>query len=284
MPHGFPGPSLRVQGELNNVHIAGATTRAIPARAGRTGSPRSGCPCRAGHPCACRENNLFSLITSAPLGPSLRVQGERSPAGSEHGARPGHPCACRENTESRMESPQSHGPSLRVQGERSPIHRARFHPRAIPARAGRTLGHGSVSTHTPGHPCACRENVTLLPNSSGLDGPSLRVQGEPNIYRGTTGGAGAIPARAGRTGTGNTSVSWRLGHPCACRENCTNGQALPIHVGPSLRVQGEPNHLRYLQPQWRAIPARAGRTRCQNVPNSRGQGHPCACRENSMGG
>ena len=74
------GPSLRVQGELRYTTYYLTTTRAIPARAGRTlAKPRNG-PALTGHPCACRENDKRRYWPANEHGPSLRVQGEPQPA------------------------------------------------------------------------------------------------------------------------------------------------------------------------------------------------------------
>ena len=131
-----------------------------------------------GHSCASRENQVAIGRLQDEGGPSLRVQGER------FGGR--HFCCLR-------------GPSLRVQGELPARRVPDQTKRAIPARAGRTLGHGSVSTHTPGHPCACRENRMSSPCSASSLGPSLRVQGELSCPFVLKPQHRAIPARAGRT-------------------------------------------------------------------------------------
>ena len=111
------GPSLRVQGEPPEIVLRARRTRAIPARAGRTGNLRE-CVRRAmGHPCACRENYDSGGTSIVAHGPSLRVQGElfqilpyvpivraiparagRTDCVCEAPEfKTGHPCACREN-------------------------------------------------------------------------------------------------------------------------------------------------------------------------------------------
>ena len=135
----FPyGPSLRVQGELVTHLYTLSHARAIPARAGRTGSVTGGTVSSAGHPCACRENVLGPYTSPVFGGPSLRVQGELGaflvvaasqraiPARAGRTGLPqkkffnylGHPCACRENSPQWQFCPLHRGPSLRVQGER----------------------------------------------------------------------------------------------------------------------------------------------------------------------
>jgi len=111
------GPSLRVQGELPRPCSMSLVTRAIPARAGRTLVLQLYHTVIAGHPCACRENPGILLHKDAPVGPSLRVQGELTMSDVTPNAiraiparagrtqlfmrspddETGHPCACREN-------------------------------------------------------------------------------------------------------------------------------------------------------------------------------------------
>ena len=111
-------------------------------------------------------------------------------------------------------------------------------------------------------------------------GPSLRVQGEPEIDARACFRRRAIPARAGRTDETGVNPAYATGHPCACRENLLMLAILVSWLGPSLRVQGEraPPRLTTLI-EW-AIPARAGRTPTQPEPGHIREGHPCACREN----
>ena len=71
----------------------------------------------------------------------------------------GHPCACRENDVNPCYKKSYEGTSLRVQGELSAVAISAGVPWDIPARAGRTLIAGPVPQDTPGHPCACRENL-----------------------------------------------------------------------------------------------------------------------------
>ena len=112
-----------------------------------------------------------------------------------------------------------------------------------------------------GHPCACRENPLREKTNGGVTGPSLRVQGEPTVARQPAAAGRAIPARAGRTPPSEYGYSGTAGHPCACRENNIRGCRRVVYLGPSLRVQGEPNVDPASRPPLRAIPARAGRTR-----------------------
>ena len=115
---------------------------------------------RLGHPCACRENSPRVYIWPNRHGPSLRVQGE-PPVYVGSCTRPraiparagrttyfftkattsaGHPCACRENIRPLRADSTDNGPSLRVQGELMGGDTCLRSMRAIPARAGRTLG------------------------------------------------------------------------------------------------------------------------------------------------
>ena len=192
-----------------------------------------------GHPCACRENPLGVSHEEPVQGPSLRVQGEptgRDPETLKDRAIParagrtiqsaplpvvfeGHPCACRENLLDLVKEVASYGPSLRVQGELAAIVVLLTAERAIPARAGRTGREMGKKWLCEGHPCACRENIPCYHQSMTWEGPSLRVQGELNMFLELFVAHRAIPARAGRTCTGISGSACMEGHPCACREN-----------------------------------------------------------------
>ena len=174
------GPSLRVQGELIALCRHERDTRAIPARARRTQARPAQRKRYAGHPCACRENRIYTWSVK-------RRQ------------KMGHPCACRENQD-RPRSPGPHGgPSLRVHGEPTRSYGSSHVKRAIPARAGRTTAYWCSKMRGPGHPCACRENTTNPNLPTPVKGPSLRVQGELEGMSSWAWWDRAIPARAGRT-------------------------------------------------------------------------------------
>ena len=51
------------------------------------------------------------------------------------------------------------------------------------------------------------------------EGPSLRVQGEHQMFLYAVVTLRAIPARAGRTLYEGRRALCPMGHPCACREN-----------------------------------------------------------------
>ena len=153
-----------------------------------------------------------------------------------------------------------HRRSLRVQAELEIYRRRERMARPIPARAGRTMPqNGTRSRHT-GHPCPCTENPIWRFSRPCCIGPSLRVQGEHSNRRNRDPNHRAIPARAGRTHAQATRRAGCSGHPCACRENVVSASTVRGHVGPSLRVQGEPTASAPNVLAGRAIPARAGRT------------------------
>ena len=236
------GPSLRVQGEQLLDNTRELRIRAIPARAGRTNTAKCTDSLLLGHPCACRENPRRHDANREFEGPSLRVQGELSsgrpmqiviraiPARAGRTVNPpgcfcvssGHPCACRENYYSKKNRGRKRGPSLRVQGELCVGSLGSLGNRAIPARAGRTQCSIDRQQVDEGHPCACRENETVLWTKQQRDGPSLRVQGEQAIGTPVGKTQRAIPARAGRTTVKRNCTVVLKGHPCACRENTSS--------------------------------------------------------------
>ena len=146
----------------------------------------------------CRENPGERWPTSAALGSSLRVQGERDIHDSGHmyiriiPACAGrtllatasqtddqdHPCVCRENWRRKLGRQNQYGSSLRVQGELSTPTARQSSARIIPACAGRTPHQPSGGDSRQDHPCVCRENAKCLISISEQWGSSLRVQGE----------------------------------------------------------------------------------------------------------
>ena len=140
----------------------------------------------------------------------------------------------------------------------------------------------AVYRETPGHPCACRENMRPALLRVKEKGPSLRVQGEHSRLADVFPWRWAIPARAGRTFRFTGASLRTVGHPCACRENGRNHTPRKPGHGPSLRVQGERCKYFGTKSRNRAIPARAGRTSAEMARHPAVRGHPCACRENVM--
>ncbi len=154
--------------------------RAIPARAGRTSS--KGLEQRRAHGPSPRVRGELPPLAGAvlgALGPSPRVRGERAAAVGWRSRRAGHPRACGENY--------------------CAANPDRCRQRAIPARAGRTVGclltyqmvigpsprvrgerlstsHGI--SDSPGHPRACGENSSCAASFRPVAGPSPRVRGE----------------------------------------------------------------------------------------------------------
>ncbi len=153
------GPSPRVRGERTGGSLNPAQSRAIPARAGRTETPAEtlaarpgpsprvrgerwplGSPSRRGRraiPARAGRTLPAETFVIVMVGPSPRVRGELQQEPNHHGYMTGHPRAC--------------GEDYATDGT------AGFRPRAIPARAGRTL--------------------ICFAATAGVSGPSPRVRG-----------------------------------------------------------------------------------------------------------
>ncbi len=216
------GPSPRVRGERLHPVQGPTWLRAIPARAGRTVTAAPRVVVENGpSPRVRGELVASSSEIKSCSGPSPRVRGEPIKTTLETVTTAGHPRACGENAYCAC--------------------RPEKITRAIPARAGRTVGQhhcGAVACgpsprvrgelvdqlrhrrHAPGHPRACGENPSGSTGSAARFGPSPRVRGEHSW-----------PV---------TRLRCSPGHPRACGENAGEDE-LPVYEinGPSPRVRGE---------------------------------------------
>ncbi len=187
---------------LDAVPPKGGGSRAIPARAGRTGQgARQGGPASRAIPARAGRTALAQSWTVRPAGPSPRVRGELRDAIAGQGRGRAIPARAGRTLPERGSRP----------GER----------RAIPARAGRTptasrrvrrtygpsprvRGERSRSSSGPwstkGHPRACGENGRS-PSDGHSRGRAIPARAGRTLHNGEMSGQffRAIPARAGRT-------------------------------------------------------------------------------------
>ncbi len=137
-------------------------------------------------------------------------------------------------------------------------------PRAIPARAGKTL--------------------TRLVASSATCGPSPRVRGKRRRpWRALVRTTGHPRACGENCHVGGHSNYRSTGHPRACGENAIHPRlpvvaawAIPARAG---KTEGDAGRLDLV---YRAIPARAGKTSKDDLPALLHAGHPRACGENCL--
>ena len=150
----------------------------------------------------------------------------------------------------------------------------------IPACAGKT-GPPSIAVELArAHPRVCGENCMVSRFIWYLHGSSPRVRGKL-IPRGEgTLSWGLIPACAGKTSrpAGGGGPNWA--HPRVCGENLGAPPPMPPKVGSSPRVRGKQPRLFVRRCQHGLIPACAGKTFGQIVPQLVSRAHPRVCGEN----
>ena len=277
--------------------------RLIPARAGKTPSPRQ-CPATSSaHPRACGENRPHPRAGALPSGSSPRVRGKLSdalgldPYGRLIPARAGktlvlrkrkagsraHPRACGENPEPQAVPGDLIGSSPRVRGKRVGAGDGHLGVGLIPARAGKTGRSGPRRRAWRAHPRVCGENWCPCRQRAGHRGSSPRVRGKPGELSAGDAKPRLIPACAGKTtGTGCTARA-RGAHPRVCGENVTRVPDMFPFPGSSPRVRGKLHGLAGNCGDGGLIPACAGKTSGPPRASSPGRAHPRVCGENLEG-
>ena len=131
-------------------------------------------------------------------------------------------------------------------------------PRSIPARAGepgiRTVGHNRRRVY----PRACGGTETSRTTSSGLNGLSPRVRGNPMSLSRAVGKVGSIPARAGEPPSAIPGNRLPPVYPRACGGTHGNPYLGITGRGLSPRVRGNRYPRSRLPRRGGSIPARAG--------------------------
>ena len=181
-----------------------------------------------------------------------------------------------------------YGSSPRVRGERRASRRDLARGRIIPACAGRTVLPDDIALPTADHPRVCGANAGRVWTYLQPRGSSPRVRGEPGRQgrrvqrrqRVHHHRQRIIPACAGRTSATPSASSTPPDHPRVCGANAALAAALVSLVGSSPRVRGEPNHRNFPRPNFRIIPACAGRTSQQPHGPPPWPDHPRACGAN----
>ena len=173
------------------------------------------------------------------------------------------------------------GSSPRVRGKRGARRRRRGAHGLIPARAGKTAARRWCSLSCPAHPRACGENGLAEHSDVGVEGSSPRVRGKLVQLPRRDVLPGLIPARAGKTFSGNHKLCFFKAHPRACGEN--RGIVIHTHVpiGSSPRVRGKQKPRIGVTGFVGLIPARAGKTATASCGSTARGAHPRACGENS---
>ena len=273
------GPSPRVRGSRRLGAADPDRLRSIPACAGKPStSPRSATTARV-HPRVCGEARRPAGNPPIVHGPSPRVRGSRVHRGRRdhrHGSIPAcagkprrstqrrpatgvHPRVCGEAEGGGDPEAGAAGPSPRVRG--SPVRNAGQlrGPGSIPACAGKpatpTISRGGCGVH----PCVCGEARSMPWVRCAPTGPSPRVRGSPARRGRIGGGAGSIPACAGKPVRGLATLPSCRVHPRVCGEAAEIARAREAMRGPSPRVRGSPSRADRLGYLLGSIPACAGK-------------------------
>ena len=241
--------------------------RIIPAGAGDTDPCSLGLARTPDHPRGCGGHSAAALRRGMSSGSSPRVRGTRDGAGRHHpcariipaGAgdttsdapllseASDHPRGCGGHAKSALHVGAKRGSSPRVRGTLYPQRSGQSRWRIIPAGAGDTI-HSLQQRGSPtDHPRGCGghavehvagvANCGSSPRVRGTRDGSLRVGGERRI----------IPAGAGDTISGASSLSVAADHPRGCGGHSSNTQ-LNLHC-----------FFRVGQATAKKAPARAGR-------------------------
>ena len=193
-----------------------------------------------------------------------------------------HPRACGANVDGIRPCLRQFGSSPRVRGKQVLPVRRGLRLRIIPARAGQTKAHRTVSRNCSDHPRACGANGPPRPDSTPPNGSSPRVRGKHDIF--SKGGfvGRIIPARAGQTRRSSCRYESRPDHPRACGANLEFAVIGNKTIGSSPRVRGKRRNTRSIDCCGRIIPARAGQTASECCSRCRPPDHPRACGANLL--
>ena len=150
----------------------------------------------------------------------------------------------------------------------------------IPARAGKTPSHRRACLSRRAHPRAGGENHEGSEMRGACVGSSPRGRGKPRRDRDARRLRGLIPARAGKTTSGNTRPHARRAHPRAGGENHENVGDGKVVGGSSPRGRGKRLAVVIQEQRQGLIPARAGKTCKRGAERSAERAHPRAGGEN----
>ena len=297
---GRDGSSPRGRGKLATLRDRIEPQGLIPARAGKTAVCLARIISLTAHPRAGGENCARYRRAEGTRGSSPRGRGKRTTGRRPHHqhrlipARAGktrrtrsrkstpaaHPRAGGENTTVAILNDPDRGSSPRGRGKPiSPRADAR-RPRLIPARAGKTPTPWTSPTWPPAHPRAGGENARASAAAKEYAGSSPRGRGKPSVLVSSPMMCRLIPARAGKTGDREHTLSLLTAHPRAGGENPkTRSETLP-DPGSSPRGRGKPRVRRSRRRANGLIPARAGKTAFRTPANHCNSAHPRAGGEN----
>ena len=293
------GPSPRVRGSLQKPLQIRRRAGSIPACAGKpAGRPRYHRDSQV-HPRVCGEALIVPDDPDLLPGPSPRVRGSRSCAGSARAATRSipacagkpraaagvgplprvHPRVCGEAIRRADMTRGRLGPSPRVRGSPHCWRSRRHVIGSIPACAGKPNLPIAGASLSRVHPRVCGEAVRVRVDDPVVPGPSPRVRGSLRLDADARMADGSIPACAGKPGAHVSAPPAARVHPRVCGEAPAGSARWTLWEGPSPRVRGS-----LLVPvpgdhPPRSIPACAGKPRPAIRPSRSRRVHPRVCGE-----
>ena len=133
--------------------------------------------------------------------------------------------------------------------------------RLIPAHAGKTATSRTCRMTRSAHPRSRGENRRRPSGSLAIGGSSPLTRGKLSVVVGQRGGGRLIPAHAGKTGRGVSSVMVSSAHPRSRGENPKGREETAVDIGSSPLTRGKLYRREGSQCVRRLIPAHAGKTR-----------------------
>ena len=253
------GSSPLTRGKLKGAGEAALDGGLIPAHAGKTSSLSASRSRPWAHPRSRGENlaeqgwDTYAL-GSSPLTRGKRRDGEpriregrlipahagKTPRTSRRQRRSrAHPRSRGENLEERSDSCEEGGSSPLTRGKRGEDRRDGHPGRLIPAHAGKTPTAPEIVAVTWAHPRSRGENRNRHRPSYFLDGSSPLTRGKPVDAGLPRGGAGLIPAHAGKTRFNGRGVGHIGAHPRSRGENESRSRAGLMTKGSSPLTRGK---------------------------------------------
>ena len=177
------------------------------------------------------------------------------------GVRPrDHPRVCGEHALLANANAEPLGSSPRMRGTQSSSAKSDYRRGIIPAYAGNTEFHLTISLKSRDHPLVCGEHRKETFFKDIQEGSSPRMRGTLAIVSYYDSDVGIIPAYAGNTFFLPPSRRTVWDHPRVCGEHPWMLPTLPIVAGSSPRMRGTPPCRPHQRRPAGIIPAYAGNT------------------------
>ena len=174
-----------------------------------------------------------------------------------------HPRSRGENADSRFERNEALGTSPLARGKRTTATTTNASCWNIPARAGKTATIKSLTPHNREHPRSRGENRVLPVPAGTVTGTSPLARGKLSANIQLVGNLRNIPARAGKTPTGQATAHHHSEHPRSRGENLIESSPHRTLTGTSPLARGKLLQITHGNRTHGNIPARAGKTSSQ---------------------